>query len=301
MYNNDRYKAVLLSLLDRFVQVCTDNGLRYYLAAGTVLGAVRHKGFIPWDDDIDVYMPRRDYDALQRLPDGVFGKGVRLASWRNTKNYRYNFLKLESLDTTLLERFHPFYVGGLFLDIFPIDCYPSSGVDIEDIEKRISSLYNKMIESSLKNDNECDTLFELIVLKIKRLFYNHRKTVDRIETLATSFGGHGDMITDFQDYFNCHGGWPTCFFGNGVKMEFEGKYYFVPEKYDAYLSHLYGDYMTPPPLEKRYVHHFEFVDCERRVSTSELKREFRRIKRKYSYHFSLKKEIKRVFLLFSRW
>ena len=296
--NDNTLHKVLLSILDRFVQVCTDNGLHYYLAAGSVLGAVRHKGFIPWDDDIDVYMPRKDYEALQELPDDIFGKEFRLASWRKTKNYRYNFLKLESLNTTLLERFHPFYVGGVFLDIFPIDCYPSTGIDIERIEKRISFLYNKMIECSLKNDNECNTLCELFVLKIKRLFYNHKNTVDRMEDLATSFGGHGDMITDFQDYFNCHGGWPTNYFGNGVKMEFEGKYYIVPEKYDAYLSHLYGDYMTPPPIEKRCVHHFEFVDCERRIPKSELKKEFRRIKNKYAYHFSIKKEIKSLLSTF---
>lgn len=77
---DNRIKKQLLYLLDTFVEVCQRNGLRYYLAGGSVLGAVRHQGFIPWDDDIDVYMPRNDYETLQRLPDSIWGAEMRLAS-----------------------------------------------------------------------------------------------------------------------------------------------------------------------------------------------------------------------------
>ena len=102
MADSTSHKEILLKLLDRFVDVCEKNGLRYYLAAGSVLGAVRHHGIIPWDDEIDVFMPREDYELLQHLPDDIFGQGFRLASWKKTKNYTYDFLKLESLDTTIL-------------------------------------------------------------------------------------------------------------------------------------------------------------------------------------------------------
>ena len=89
---------------------CVNNNINYSLAYGTLIGAVRHHGIIPWDDDIDVFMPREDYELLQHLPDDIFGQGFRLASWKKTKNYTYDFLKLESLDTTILERFHPNYI-----------------------------------------------------------------------------------------------------------------------------------------------------------------------------------------------
>lgn len=294
MADSTLHKEILLELLNRFVDVCDKNHLRYYLAGGSVLGAVRHHGIIPWDDDIDVFMPRKDYEILQRLPDGVFGNGVRLASWKNTKDYTYDFLKLESLNTTLLERFHPDYVGGVFLDIFAVDYFPSVGVDMKKIEKKVASFQNKIVECLLKYDNECDNLLELLILRIKRLCYNHSRNVNRLERMAISLGGRGDMMADFHNYFYCHGGWPANYFGEGVHMEFEGKEYIVPENWDAYLTHLYGDYMTPPPPEKRYGHRFEYVNYERRLSDAEIRDEWKRIHQKYAFHFSLKKELKSI-------
>ena len=137
-------KQLLLSLLDKFVAVCEQYHLQYYLAAGSVLGAVRHKGLIPWDDDIDVYMPRADYEKLQTIPDEVWGEDMRLATWRKTKNYTYDFLKLELTNTTVIERYHPLYVGGVFLDVFPVDVYPSDKetvAHLEDIYPHITSRY----------------------------------------------------------------------------------------------------------------------------------------------------------------
>ena len=288
------HKDILIRLLDCFVGVCEKNGLQYYLAGGSVLGAVRHQGIIPWDDDIDVFMPRKDYELLQDLPDGVFGKEFRLASWRKTKDYTYDFLKLESLNTTLLERFHPDYVGGVFLDIFPVDYYSSTVESTRQIDRIVAHFQDKIVECLLKNDNECETVVELLMLKIKRFFYNHRKSVDRFERWVMSLGEQGEMMADFHNYFYCHGGWPSGYFGQGIPLLFEGKYYIVPENWDAYLTHVFGDYMTPPPPQKRHGHHFEYVNYERRLSDTEIREEWKRIHKKYAYHFSLRKEAKSV-------
>lgn len=292
MDNSALYKSILLELLDYFVKVCEENGLKYYLGGGSVLGAVRHKGMIPWDDDIDIDMPREDYERLQELPDSIWGSNYRLASWKKTHNYRYDFLKLESLNTTLIEKIHPNYVGGLFIDVFPLDIYPADNEYIQTIENDLTSVYSKLLTCVIKHDNECNSLFELLVLKIKRLFYNHKRTVQNLERIAQRSGGKGQMIADFHNYFYCHGGWPADCFGEGTKMEFEGRLYVVPSNWDGFLTHLYGDYMTPPPIEKRYGHSFEYVNCERRISQKEIKDEFRRIHKKYAYHLSLKKWVK---------
>lgn len=286
------HKDILLKLLNLFVAVCEKNGLHYYLAGGSVLGAVRHQGLIPWDDDIDVFMPRKDYELLQGLPDDVFGSGFRLASWRKNKNYTYDFLKLEALNTTLLERFHPDYLGGVFLDIFPVDYFPSTKTNIRRIEKYVTAFQDRIVECLLKNDSECENVFELLLLRIKRVCYNPIKSVDKFEEFLISLGGEGDMMADFHNYTHSHGGWPASYFGKGIQMQFEGKPYIVPENWDAYLTHMYGDYMTPPPPGKRYGHRFEYVNYERRLSDAEVREEWKKIHAKYAYRFSFKRELK---------
>ena len=300
MYDPQLFKSVLLNLLDHFVGVCERNGLKYYLGGGSVLGAVRHKGMIPWDDDIDINMPREDYERLQRLPDSVWGDNYRLASWKKTPRYRYDFLKLEALNTTLIEKIHPDYVGGLFIDIFPLDRYSSDESYIKMMEEDLKGIYSKIHTCVIKHDNECNSLFELLILKLRRLFYNHRKTVNTLERIAMASGEEGEMLADFHNYFYAHGGWPADFYGEGVKMEFEGKEYYVPSNWDAYLTHVYGDYMTPPPIEKRYGHLFNYINCERRLSKQELKVEFRHIHKKYAYHISINRRIRSLFSVFYR-
>ena len=118
-------KQILIDILDEVVRVCKKNNLKYYLGYGTVLGAVRHQGFIPWDDDVDVVMPRRDYEYLIQNRDRLFKGKYRLAFYGITPQYHYDFVKIERTDTTLIERIDPLYVGGLYVDIFPLDNVPS--------------------------------------------------------------------------------------------------------------------------------------------------------------------------------
>lgn len=290
VFNKDK----LLKILDFFVGVCRAHGLRYYLAGGSALGAVRHKGFIPWDDDIDVYMPRDDYERIQTLPDSVWEPDFRLATWRKTKKYTYDIIKLELVDSTVLERFHPDYIGGVFLDVFPLDRLPNDPQFIQDNEKALKRLYSRYADCTIKNDCDCNSVFELIGLHLKRLFYNHRKCMEAWERIATKSGGEGDFVTNFHDYFSCHGAWPVGFLGTGVQMAFEGTPYVIPEKWDSYLRHVYGDYMQLPPLDKRCGHSFDYVNYDRRLSESELKAELDRIHRQKRYRFSVKKEIKHL-------
>ena len=116
----------ILKILLAVDKVCKEHGLRYYIMAGTMLGAVRHKGFIPWDDDLDIGMPRADYDLLMSHSKEWLPKPYEAVCAENDPNYPLPFAKIQDADTTLIERMHLKYLGGIYLDVFPLDGVPQS-------------------------------------------------------------------------------------------------------------------------------------------------------------------------------
>jgi len=290
---DEKVKQKLLLLLDKFVSVCEQQGLQYYLAGGSVLGAVRHKGFIPWDDDIDVYMMREDYEKIQTLPNKVWGEGFRLASWRKTKNYTYDFLKLELTDTTVIERLHPVYVGGVFLDIFPLDYVSTDEKERSKQLKAVKAVYQKFVESYITQDCECSNVFQLMQLNIRRFRNRKPDVLDKWERLVSAEVKSKSLMVDYHSPW-MHRPLPSEYIGSGIPMEFEGKSYIVPSKPDAYLRHVYGDYMQLPPKEKQVGHAFDYINLERRISDQEAKEIVRMIKNKYRYHSNLKHRIKNL-------
>lgn len=287
-------KDCLLKLLDKVVAVCDEHGLRYYLAGGSVLGAIRHKGFIPWDDDIDIYLFREDYEKIQKLPASVWGDEFRLAFYTNTPNYTYDFIKIELTNTSVIERYHPNYHGGVFLDIFPLDFVPN---DLEKREQQLSSvkpLTQIYVDAFIKNDSDCSSLWELIALKWLRFRNRDKHVLYQWESLV----GIKDVV-DLTDVVDYHSPWkhrpmPFEWISEGVYVEFEGKNYRVPSNYDAYLRHVYGNYMQLPPEDKRVGHSFDFVDYDRRLTSQEADDVFKAMHQKYAYKFSVKREIKNV-------
>lgn len=294
MQISDKAKECLLQLLDKFVSVCEEYGLQYYLAGGSVLGAVRHKGFIPWDDDIDVHMPRKDYEKLQTLPQSVWGESMYLATWRKTKNYTYDFLKLELANTTVIERLHPNYVGGVFLDVFPLDFISEDQEEVASFESQYKKLAHRYIRCTIAHDNECQSIWELLSLKLNRLFYNHAAWLERWESLASTFGENQNKLCHSHGYFYYHGGMDLNWFGQGMLLEFEGRNVLVPLNYDSYLKHVFGDYMKLPPIEARVGHSFLYVNYDKRVSANEANDIFADLHKKHAYKFSLKREAKYI-------
>lgn len=118
----------ILKILLAVDKVCKEHGLRYYIMAGTMLGAVRHKGFIPWDDDLDIGMPRADYDLLMSHSKEWLPQPYEAVCAENDPNYPLPFAKIQDADTTLIERMHLKYLGGIYLDVFPLDGVPQSNL-----------------------------------------------------------------------------------------------------------------------------------------------------------------------------
>lgn len=270
-YIDEKFKDILLKILDRFIQICNEHNLKYTLLGGSVLGAIRHKGIIPWDDDIDVGMPRDDYEKLLSIADNVFGRKYKLVSAYNDKNYVYPFAKLFDNDTTLIEFKDFFYLGGIYIDIFPLDGIP------QNANKRIHRIWKiryaatNLILAKYSFNYKKQYYFRYLIYKtIFRNFNNALKICDKYSqkypyskqyNIANYFGAWKEKEISDYSWFN-----PL------KEYTFEGRKVWGPNNYDAYLTKMYGDYMTPPPIEKRKSHHSHyFIDLSRRYTLEEIR------------------------------
>ncbi len=240
-----------LGVLDEFVEFCAQTGLRYYLAYGTLLGAVRHRGFIPWDDDIDVAMPRHDYDRLAELVPKHFEGRFALHSYRTDALYPYVFAKL-SLRGTHLRQMNDrnrSFARGVGIDIFPLDGVPRSAaakkvraVVVRAFQVRLS--LGRRPSSRLRQWRRY--LVRPLPFGLLRSLYEW--TVVRWPASAADAwvcaGPYADRVT-----------FPREWFGDGVQLDFEGLQLTAPEEWDRYLTKVYGDYMTLPPPEARVSKH----------------------------------------------
>ena len=211
-----------LSALVEIDRICRENRLRYFLAYGTLIGAVRHHGFIPWDDDVDIFMPRKDYDALHKiLGDGIVN-GFKLCTRANTKHYPYyipRFCNMRYRYET--EQKEPIFDIGAFVDIYPLDNYCSDmehGREGKKLPERINGRIDRFL---LANTSDQDTY---------------------VGVPAWTYG-----LTQYDREL----------FDENTELPFEGHLLSVPKEYDAVLSKLYGDYMALPPEEERKAtHHY---------------------------------------------
>lgn len=254
----DEIKKIEFHLLEEFNAFCKSNNIRYFLSNGTLLGAVKYKGFIPWDDDIDVFVPRDDYEKLIRIY--ADSDHVRLFSYERDKNFRFPFAKLCDMSTIKEENNTNNGVRlGLDIDIFPLDSWGSD----------MTLAINKM--KSISKD-----MFKLSLIKLKRSDSLNpiKRTLKAIVMRYYKFIGSGYYTRRIQkkaksdayaiaDYLGCKT-WciygareiiPAAVFADSTDVEFEGGMFPAPIGYDVYLRSLYGDYEQDPPAEKQKTHH----------------------------------------------
>ena len=294
MYSQELHNAKLLEVLDEFLRVCKKYNLTYYLAYGTCLGAVRHKGMIPWDDDIDVLMPRKDLEQLYNMRHEVFGKDFKLASYRDDANHLYCMMKLESLTSTLIEHVNPIYVGGVYIDLFPLDNVLSQEEDSLLTEKVLKWNHYYGIYSVCPPPRTY--LLKYLLYYFKRRKWLLSKPLRKLDDMMMQ---HQTQQTPYvKDYYNS---WPQrglfskSVFGEGVEMDFEGRKCIVPSEYDTYLRVSYGDYMQLPPVEQRKLkHNYLFEDSTKRLSDEELYPIIVVIKKAYYYQFNLLREFRMI-------
>ena len=254
-------KNIELNLLKEFDELCEINNLYYTLCGGTLLGAVRHGGFIPWDDDIDVLMPRPDYDRLLN-EEGINFEGlpdyINILSWKKG-NLNFPFIKMTDSRTRISVDYYDSEtnVKEIWIDIFPIDGNPVNEKELRKVYKSSIALRKILLLKLSKNGEGKSKLKQYLkpILKLPFAFLNIRKVCEMIDELAQKYDyekseyiggivwGYGPQERILKrDYLN------------SIRMNFENQYFQVPSNYEQYLKQLYGNYMELPPESKRVVH-----------------------------------------------
>ena len=253
----------MLLQLDR---ICRQLKISYFLDGGTMLGAVRHKGFIPWDDDIDVSMLREDYEVFKRKAGELLPEPFFLQTYESDPFMPFNFAKIRNSQTTFIESaVRKIQMNhGVYIDVFPVDYYPDDPSQARKMERilkfldfGISQVFTVDKKPALTGK---DMLEERVARAVCRDIPKAIRRRDQVyqsvkkSTLRRSFPGAWGMKEIV----------PAEWLEELIPWEFEGHVFPVPAEYDKYLTHYYGDYMTPPPKENQISHHdTEIIDLER--------------------------------------
>lgn len=249
-------KCIQMEILDGIDRFCREQGLRYSLAYGTLIGAVRHQGFIPWDDDIDLMMPRPDYD---RLRQEFHAEGLYLVDLAERDDCVETFVKVCKEGTVMVDKNFGRELWGVNVDVFPVDGAPSEGLEAH--YAALDALRTKAFQICPYYKSVHAGRFPLMLKYIlKRLRYFHpgsflslkKELVDGQKALPY------DGSKTVGVYFAAEK--TRTFFAKEVydeigSLPFEGREYPALTHFDTYLTQLYGNYMQLPPEEKRVSHH----------------------------------------------
>lgn len=259
----DELKRIQIDILDYFDAFCKKNDLKYWLDYGTLLGAIRHKGYIPWDDDIDIGMLREDYSKAEKLFNIQSNGKIVFKTPQNDKTYRYPFGKLIRTDTVLDEYGNKGIRTGVYIDVFPYDNASNNVRNTEKMFKRRDVLGRiRRLQLPMRDGLSMpkrvlfgclSSLMKMIPRNtVNRAIDRNAKKYEKEET-SSRVGSFTDTYTDV--YTTKQLLVPKQLFQKLSVAEFEHKYYPVPTDYDCWLKCLYGDYMTLPPMDKRVAHH----------------------------------------------
>lgn len=284
----DKYRKTLLDTFKTAIRFLDENKIKYFVGNGSLIGTVRHQGMIPWDDDIDIYVIREDYNRLLKLKDEISAYGLNIASI-NDKNYNQHFAKIVNDNTTVLQNEYSKCITGVWIDVFPLD-YTDLGV--QKLTKKHSefsrtfyryadTLVDYSIGFFLKPLISCEwkifaqRLVSLVVYRPqrKRLFKKYKELERQLEKTS---GVNLFSATETGTYV-----FASEWFANSLKMPFEDFEVDVPIGYKEYLRNLYGNYMVLPPVEKRSSDHtFFYVNLLEKLDEKELKKRIKQGERR---------------------
>ena len=255
----DELKRIEFDILKHFDAFCKEHNIRYYLGYGTLLGAIRYKKFIPWDDDVDVLVPREDYERLLKIYED--NEQYKLFAFEKDGKLQYPFAKLCDLSTRkVIKEFHNTdAIPGVEVDIFPLDCWHS---DYKRAQKEARSIYRDILflQASQRRESPIKKGVKSLVWKmisfyarIRTYKYFDKKIVKKSK--ANKQDNPAFVGSKSWCIYGERGIIPAEVFAKTVDIEFEGQMFPAPIGWDKYLTCLYGDYLPEPPKEKQKTHH----------------------------------------------
>lgn len=289
-----RYKETICQIAKAFDVFCCEHDLRYFAIGGTAIGALRHKGIIPWDDDIDFVMPRPDYERFLKLAPSKLSRHYEVLSHQSHPEYHLQFAKMCDANTSLLVDSRSHCMMGAFIDIFPMDGLPD-GSD-EEKRKYFNDYLNKRFLAYSKRlhfhfTDYFHSLYRLDFIEIKRQLASdiHHLLNDKTDPYEEC-----DRITmtysyensEYVAYFGTNHGpkviSPRKWFETYFYVPFENIQLRLPIGIDSYLKQVYGtDYMQLPPESKREARHsFYYLDLDKRDSYMKAVQELAKSKRR---------------------
>lgn len=274
------YKKVLLETFKNLIDFLNAEELEYYVCGGTAIGAIRHNGFIPWDDDVDIFMPRKDYEELKRMFHHSDDSHYELLTPDNFESV-ITYMKYVNKQTTFWEMKDIRYSTGVFIDIFPLDFFDGDENEFIKEYNKIKRLRQlsllsithfslKTLLKSVGNGNKKQIGMSLLSLfiphfvndKIKRKikeFDDKCCKKDNGKTIVSFYGSYGKKEYLKKEWFS-----------KSVLQDFSHLRVKLPVGYDEYLKQCYGDYMMLPPTEKRvYEHSHYYVNLNERLTIPE--------------------------------
>ena len=258
--------AILKNLVKRF----NYHDLTYFLIGGTLLGAVRHNGFIPWDDDIDIGMPRNDYERLISLiKANQFKTKYRIRHYSIDDTYEHFFIKVENPSFPVIDNSGSVSKKAYaWVDIFPLDGHPSSGYKRKVFEaslmiKRGILMISKFDTVVLTKPNR--PIYERVIISLNKIinfskFFNTRKINQLLDKqLKKNSYDKNEYISCFMGAYKLKEVYKKEWVEELVPYQFEDTFFLGPAKYDEFLSQIYGDYMKLPNIEERGFHNITIV------------------------------------------
>ncbi|GHU75272.1 LPS cholinephosphotransferase [Clostridia bacterium] len=259
-----RLQSKLLSMLSIVISLCEKNGINYTLWEGTLLGAVRHKGFIPWDDDLDIAMTRVEYLKFQEVCKTQLPKDYCLQTYHNTPDFNQTFAKIVDLNTKYIvdDRDQQNVHNGIFIDIFPIDRVADNWFSIKRLHV-LGALYLLVSRNYSANMHERNKIryksilriLSSVIMYIISLFPRQIFRQELEKKLISSRNTATYCYVDLSVYDKLYKLHSCELFDEYKLLTFEGIQVQCISQYDGYLKKTYGDYMRLPPIEQRIPKH----------------------------------------------
>lgn len=254
-------KRLELDILLDVAEFCEKHQLKYFLTYGTLIGAFRHKGFIPWDDDVDIQMPRSDYNKMIELFNAEKGEAHRYKLITPyDKNAKHAIVKVIDTKTVKLEEGFTYKKGkylGVDVDIFPIDGTPNCEEEYNKWYKKLQKIYRRHLYSKMAFNGSLIQRCKMLCHKLPGLFSSSNGWLNKARKLHEKYPYEASAcVGSIACLYNGKGNRVAKEHYEGfVEVEFEGYSFKAPKGYHEILTSLYGDYMKLPPEDKRVTHH----------------------------------------------